>query len=223
MSSSPRRLAILASGGGTNLQAIADHLDGLGAASPVTIELVLSDRPESGALERARACGLAAVALPRGNDEAMLEQLERHHITHIALAGYLRLVPLSVVKAYHGRMLNIHPALLPAFGGPGMYGRKVHEAVLAAGVRVCGPTVHFVDERYDEGPIVAQWPVPVREGDTVETLAARVLIAEHRIYPQCVAALCAGTLHLETDGEVIGAPPFTFTRFVPAEGTDPHT
>ncbi len=217
------RLALLASGGGSNLQAIADHLDALGAASPATIELVLSDRADAGALERARARGVAAVHVPRGADDSMLAELERHRITHIALAGYLRLIPHEVVKAYHGRMLNVHPALLPAFGGPGMYGRKVHEAVLAAGVRVSGPTVHFVDERYDEGPIVAQWPVPVREGDTVETLAARVLIAEHRIYPQCVAALCAGTLHLEVDGEVVGAPPFTFTRFVPAEGTDPHT
>jgi phosphoribosylglycinamide formyltransferase 1 len=99
------------------------------------------------------------------------------------LAGYLRLVPAAIVRRWEGRMLNVHPALLPAFGGKGMYGRRIHEAVLAARSTVTGVTVHLVDEHFDEGPIVAQWPVPVHPGDTPESLAARVLAAEHRLYP----------------------------------------
>ena len=105
------------------------------------------------------------------------------------LAGWLQLVPSEVVARYHGRMVNVHPALLPAFGGKGMYGKRVHQAVIAAGARVSGATVHLVDERYDEGAILAQWPVPVLPGDTPETLAARVLAVEHRILPLAVEAL----------------------------------
>jgi formyltetrahydrofolate-dependent phosphoribosylglycinamide formyltransferase len=221
VSPTPHRLAILASGGGTNLQAIAEHFDSLGREAPATLALVVSDREGAGALERARARGTEALYLPRDRDSHLLAELQRRSITHIALAGYLRLVPADVVAFFRGRILNIHPALLPAFGGRGMYGRRVHEAVLAAGVRVSGATAHFVDERYDEGPIAAQWPVPVRDGDSTESLSLRVLRAEHRIYPPCVAALCAGTMHLELDGTVTGAPPFLFTRFVPAEGTGP--
>jgi phosphoribosylglycinamide formyltransferase-1 len=212
---------VLASGGGSNLQAIIDHLGAAGASTPTSLELVVSDRAAAGALERARSRGIAAVHLPREREHTLLEALERHRITHVALAGYLRLIPADVVAAYRGRMLNIHPALLPAFGGPGMYGRRVHEAVIASGVRVSGPTVHLVDERYDEGAIVAQWPVPVRDDDTVDSLAARVLAVEHRIYPPCVAALCAGELRLEPDGSVSGAPHYLFARFIPADGAAP--
>jgi len=107
----------------------------------------------------------------------------------VALAGYLRLVPDAVIRRYRGRIVNIHPALLPAFGGKGMYGMHVHRAVIAAGCSITGVTVHHVDERYDEGRPIAQWPVPVLHGDTPETLAARVLRIEHALYPLAVEAL----------------------------------
>jgi folate-dependent phosphoribosylglycinamide formyltransferase PurN len=106
----------------------------------------------------------------------------------VVLAGYLKLVPADTVSAFDGRMVNIHPALLPAFGGPGMYGIRVHRAVLASGATVSGATVHLVNAEYDRGPIVAQWPVPVQPGDTPEALAARVLQVEHRLLPAVVLA-----------------------------------
>jgi folate-dependent phosphoribosylglycinamide formyltransferase PurN len=102
-------------------------------------------------------------------------------------------------------MINVHPALLPAFGGPGMYGARVHAAVIAAGARVSGPTVHFVSEHYDEGAIIAQWPVPVHANDSADTLAARVLAVEHKLYPLCVRAVASGHIVLGPDGRVHGA------------------
>lgn len=206
---------MFASGGGSNLQAILDHLDQLGAAAPAEVVLVVSDRAEAGALKRARQRDVAAVHLPRDQSAALLPLLEQHGATMIALAGYLRLVPPDVVAAFGGRMLNVHPALLPAFGGAGMYGARVHQAVLASGARVSGPTVHFVDERYDEGAIIAQWPVPVRTDDTPETLGARVLAVEHRIYPWAVAAVASGAVRLGADGRLARAPEFDFDIFLP--------
>lgn len=186
------RLAVFASGGGSNLQALLDRF----ADTPhVRIALVVSDRVDAGALTRASAAGVARVHVPvAGRAEAdvardTLEALAGHDINLLALAGYLRLVPPAVVAEYRGRILNIHPALLPAFGGPGMFGRRVHQAVLDAGCRVTGATVHYVDERYDEGRIIAQWPVPVLRGDTAATLAARVLSIEHRLYPAVIDAI----------------------------------
>ena len=191
------RLAVFASGGGSNLQAILEHFDRLGATAPGVVALVLSDRKAAGALERARARGIPAVWLPKDRQWEMEATLREHGITHIALAGYLRLIPPAVVRAYEGRMVNVHPALLPAFGGPGMYGHHVHEAVVRAGARTSGPTVHFVSERYDEGAIIARQEVPVLADDTPETLAARVLNAEHALYPRIVAELCAGRLAMD--------------------------
>ncbi len=121
----------------------------------------------------------------------MIATLEEAGIEVIFLAGYLRLVPAPVVQRWGGRILNIHPALLPAFGGAGMWGNHVHAAVLEAGVRVSGATVHLVDEAYDRGQILAQWPVEVRGDDTPETLAARVIAVEHRLYPRAADHLCA--------------------------------
>jgi folate-dependent phosphoribosylglycinamide formyltransferase PurN len=120
----------------------------------------------------------------------LLGVLERHRIDVVLLAGYLKLVPPEVVRRYDGRMLNIHPALLPKFGGKGMYGMRVHRAVLAAGEAVSGATVHLVDEEYDRGAVVAQRRVPVLAGDTPEALAARVLEVEHRLYPAAVDHVC---------------------------------
>jgi phosphoribosylglycinamide formyltransferase 1 len=189
----PARIAVLASGGGTNLQSLLDRFNA--AASPVArVELVIGSRAGIGALSRAAAAGVATeVVDPRSEPEplaaGMLRLLEAARIDLVVLAGYMHLVPESVVAHYRGRMLNIHPALLPAFGGVGMYGMRVHRAVLDSGARVSGATVHQVDERYDEGRIVAQWPVPVLRGDTAETLAARVLRAEHLLLPAAVESL----------------------------------
>ena len=191
------RIAVLASGGGTNLQALIDRFHG-GASDAARVELVVGSRAGIGALERAERAGIAARVLDArvlGADafrDALAAALEAHRIDLVVLAGWLQLVPREVVARYHGRMVNVHPALLPAFGGRGMYGMRVHQAVVAAGVRVSGATVHLVDERYDEGAIVAQWPVPVLPGDTAQTLAARVLAVEHRILPLAVEALARG-------------------------------
>lgn len=215
MTSSRARVAVLASGGGSNLQAIHDYLEDRGPDAPAEIALVVSDRVSAGALDRASGWDVPAVHLPKERHDALGALLAEHGVTHVALAGYLRLVPEDVVRAFAGRMLNVHPALLPAFGGPGMYGQRVHAAVLAAGARVSGPTVHFVTPRFDEGAIIAQWPVPVRTDDTPERLASRVLAVEHRIYPWCVAAVAAGQITLGDDGRARGAPPFDFDLFAP--------
>ncbi|WP_420128442.1 phosphoribosylglycinamide formyltransferase [Longimicrobium sp.] len=188
------RIAVLASGGGTNLQALIDRFNG-DPAAPARVELVVGSRAGIGALERAERAGIDAVALeartlgPEAFGRALAEALDAHRIDLMVLAGWLQLVPGEVVRRFHGRMINVHPALLPAFGGHGMYGMRVHRAVIESGVRVSGATVHFVDEAYDEGAIIAQWPVPVLPGDTPEALAARVLAVEHRILPLAVEAL----------------------------------
>jgi formyltetrahydrofolate-dependent phosphoribosylglycinamide formyltransferase len=178
------RLAVCVSGRGSNLLALIDALD----RSPLAqVVLVLSNRPDTPALELARERGIHAVALTDYRDPfEWLARLSAEGVDLVVLAGYLKLVPAEVIAAYRGRVLNIHPALLPAFGGPGMYGKRVHEAVLASGARMSGATVHLVDEEYDRGEILAQARVPVLPGDTPETLAARVLEAEHRLLPAVV-------------------------------------
>lgn len=184
--------AVFASGSGTNLQSLLDHE---ASSSAYRVEMVVSDRPDAGALDRARRAGRAAEVLPveKGSgavSDRMLELLESRGVEAVFLAGYLRLVPEPVVAAFRRRMLNIHPALLPAFGGKGMYGLRIHRAVLDAGCRVTGVTIHYVDEEYDSGTILAQWPVPVRPDDTPESLAARVLAVEHVLYPRAADHLC---------------------------------
>ena len=201
------RIAVLASGGGSNLQAIIDLLGSLGESRRGDVVLVASNRPDAGALDRARRAGIAGVVLrsPHAPDGADLaDVLDAHRVALVALAGYMRLVPREVTAAYHGRMLNVHPALLPDFGGPGMYGARVHRAVLAAGAALSGPSVHFVDEVYDHGAVIAQWPVPVLPQDDDHALAARVLRAEHLLYPRVVHAVAAGEVRLGDDGRVLG-------------------
>ena len=179
MTPPPVRLAVLVSGGGTNLLALLDALADSGVAR---VARVVSSRPDAGALERARQRGVPATVLSHPADAAeVITSLGDAEL--IALAGYLKRVPPAAVARFALRMINIHPALLPAFGGPGMYGRRVHQRVLASGAAISGATVHYVDEEYDRGPIIAQWPVPVRPGDTPDTLAARVLKVEHRLLP----------------------------------------
>jgi formyltetrahydrofolate-dependent phosphoribosylglycinamide formyltransferase len=207
------RIAVLASGGGSNLQALLDHFAQLGEARAGDIVLVAADRADAGALDRARRAGIRTALLtskrtPHGRDLA--ELLAAHDVDLVALAGYLQLVPADVTRRFAGRLLNVHPALLPDFGGPGMYGARVHRAVIAAGARTSGPSAHFVDDVYDHGPVIARWPVPVKPGDDERTLAARVLRAEHLLYPRVVQAVAAGDVRLTSDGRV--DPPFVLDR-----------
>lgn len=188
------RIAVFASGGGSNLQAILDYLAARGDSRGSDVVLVASDRPDAGALARARRSRIpeAVMRSPRVPDGSeVLELLRRHQADFIALAGFLKLIPKEILAEFPGRIVNIHPALLPAFGGPGMYGERVHRAVLMAGARVSGATVHYVDEEYDRGTILAQWPVPVLADDSIQTLAARVLKVEHVLYPRVVDAVAS--------------------------------
>lgn len=192
MTRTPLNVAVFASGGGTNFQALLDHQ----AAQSLWRVAVLVMNREAGAAQRAQAAG-APVRIVATKDvpaeavaERTLEVLEEFDVDVILLSGYLRLLPAEVVRRYRGRILNIHPALLPAFGGKGMYGMNVHRAVVESGARESGATVHFVTEAYDDGDVLAQGRVPVVAGDTPEDLAARVLRVEHRLYPRAVDHLC---------------------------------
>lgn len=207
------RIAVLASGGGSNLQALIDYFAQLGEMRGGDIVLVAADRPDAGALDRARRAAIptaliASTRAPDGGDLSSL--LAAQDIDLLVLAGYLQHVPAEVTRRYAGRVLNVHPALLPDFGGPGMYGARVHRAVLAAGARSSGPSVHFVDDVYDHGPVIARWTVPVRHDDDEHSLAARVLRAEHLLYPRVVQAVAAGDVRLTADGRV--DPPFSLDR-----------
>jgi phosphoribosylglycinamide formyltransferase-1 len=183
------RVAVAVSGRGSNLQAL---LRALGPGAPARVVLVLSDRPDAGALERAREHGVPAEVLSDPADAAeWLTRLERHGSELVVLAGYLKLVPAPIIVRFRDRILNIHPALLPAFGGKGMYGHRVHEAVLASGAQESGATVHLVDEAYDHGLVLGQARVPVLPDDTPDRLAARVLAVEHRLLPAAVLAAAA--------------------------------
>ena len=196
------RIAVLCSGGGTNVQALIDaqeagQIDG-------EIVLVLSNASKAYALERARKHGIEAKFISKkqaGSDEAfndaILAELRRVGAELVVLAGYLPIVGAQVVRAYEHRIINIHPALIPAFCGPGMYGHHVHEAVLAYGAKISGATTHFVDEQVDHGGVIMQASVPVLEDDTPDTLAARVLTVEHRILPESVSLFCAGKLGVD--------------------------
>jgi len=179
---------VLVSGGGTNLQAL---LDALHESRIAQVVRVISNRPDAGALARARRAGVATTVLRNVNDPGeLVTALGDAQL--VVLAGYLKLVHASVVARFRGRMINIHPALLPDFGGPGMYGRRVHEAVLASGAKESGATVHLVDEEFDRGEIIGQERVPVEPGDTPDALAARVLAAEHKLLPKVVLDLAKG-------------------------------
>jgi phosphoribosylglycinamide formyltransferase/phosphoribosylglycinamide formyltransferase-1 len=183
----PSRLAVLASGRGSNLQAIIEHFDNLARERVARVALVASNRADSPALIRAATASIDIAHFNAADDGSeLLALLRKFRIDLVVLAGYLKRIPPKVIRAYAGRIVNIHPALLPAFGGEGMYGARVHEAVIASGARETGVTVHIVDDEYDRGPIVAQWRVPVNQSDTAESLAARVLNVEHVVYPRAV-------------------------------------
>jgi len=196
-----KRIAVLASGGGSNSEALAAYLAGLGSGAPAGVVLVASHRTTAGALERAakRNIATALIANP-ANAEAMLALLAEHQVDLIVLAGYLKQIPKAVTDTFRGRIVNIHPAMLPRHGGDGMYGIRVHQAVIAAGDTQSGATVHFVDAQYDRGATIVKGLVAVLPGDTPDALAARVLIAEHFILPRAVHALALGSIRIAADG-----------------------
>lgn len=181
------KIAVLASGGGTNLQAMLEFNEQRGHLAAGRIVLVASNRPAAGALDRARKASIPAEVFVANDDgSALLGMLEAHGVELIVLAGYLKRIPPAVIRSFHRKIINVHPGLLPEFGGAGMYGARVHEAVIASGARTTGVTAHFVDDEFDHGPRIAEWRIPVLEGETAESLAARVLQVEHIVYPRVV-------------------------------------
>jgi phosphoribosylglycinamide formyltransferase-1 len=195
-------IAVLCSGNGSNLQVLLDHAASgdLGAR----IAWVAGNNSRAYALERARRAGVPAfhVSTKTEGSEAgvakrLIELVKEHHVETLVLAGYMRTVPNGLLAQLPNRVVNIHPSLLPAFGGQGMYGHHVHEAVIARGAQWSGVTVHLVTEDYDEGPILWQRPVAVQCGDTAEALAARVLKVEHDTLWRVIRALSEGRIHFE--------------------------
>jgi phosphoribosylglycinamide formyltransferase-1 len=195
-------IAVFASGRGSNFQAILDAIDvGL---LPAQIVVLISNKSDAGAMEIARTHNISTRHLSQlmysseeAMADAMLEVLEENRADFIALAGYLKKIPAQVIRQYRNRIVNIHPALLPSFGGEGMYGHRVHEAVIAKGEKVSGATVHVVDEEYDRGPIVLQKTVVVLPNDTPDSLAAKVLKIEHEIFPLALKAFAEGRVRIE--------------------------
>jgi phosphoribosylglycinamide formyltransferase-1 len=195
-------LGFLASHGGSNMQAIIDACKA-GRLDAVP-RVVISNNAGAVALQRARAAGIphyhiSAASHPgAAEDAAILQALRAHDVDTVVLAGYMKKLGPLTLAAFRGRTLNIHPALLPRHGGQGMYGKRVHEAVLRAGDRVTGVTVHLVDDQYDHGPILAQCEVPVVAGDTADSLAERVLRQEHRLYAETLQRISQGLIALQS-------------------------
>jgi phosphoribosylglycinamide formyltransferase-1 len=193
---------VFASGGGTNFQSLLDRR----ASGDLHVDFVLfvGNNSSAQAFERARSHDIPTVHIAPSHfdDEAaytgrLLEILKEHQVEVIALAGYMKMIPSEVIRTYRNRILNIHPALLPAFGGKGLYGKKVHQAVLDYGAKVTGVTVHFVDEQYDHGPVIMQNTVKVLDGDDAESLAARVLKVEHDTYWRALELVAQGAVKVE--------------------------
>lgn len=197
-------IGVLVSGGGTNLQKLIDAQNA-GQIQNGVLRVVIASRPDAFALERAKKAGIEAVALCRKDypdvgtySQALIDALRERNVELVVLAGFLTITGENFVRAFENRILNVHPALLPAFGGKGYYGLHVHEAVLQRGVKVTGATVHFVNEVCDGGPIVLQKAVEVKEGDTPETLQRRVMEeAEWILLPKAVSLFCEGKLTVE--------------------------
>lgn len=197
-------IAVFVSGGGTNLQALIDARNA-GAIKNGRLALVLSSSPDAFALTRAEQQNIPREVLCRKDfansaeyDKALLEILSRYDISLIVLAGFLSILSPEIIRCYRGRIINVHPALIPSFCGKGFYGLRVHEAALEYGVKLTGATVHFVDEIPDGGPIILQKAVPVLEGDTPESLQRRVMKeAEWQLLPEAVSLFCEGRLQIE--------------------------
>jgi len=209
MSRNALNIAVFGSGRGSNFQAILRAME-TGKLSGARIVLVVSNNPGAGILEIARNHGIPALPLSEkqfpGEEQFvsnLLHALSEHDVNFIVLAGYMKRLHPRLIQAYRNAIVNIHPALLPKFGGKGLYGMHVHEAVIAAGEKISGATVHIVDEEYDHGPIVLQQPVQVHSSDTPESLAARVLEIEHEIYPKAIRWFTEGRVTVrESEVEV---------------------
>lgn len=186
------KLVVLASGSGTNFQSIIDAVNS-GEIRNSEISGLITNNPQAGAIDRARKASIPFFILPasaeQSTDEELKKLLNQLNPDLVILAGYLKKIPGDVVNSWEGKIINIHPALLPKFGGKGFYGMNVHRAVINSGDDVTGCTVHFVNEIYDDGKIIAQKEVPVKPGDTPESLAKRVLHAEHELYPKTIQKL----------------------------------
>jgi phosphoribosylglycinamide formyltransferase-1 len=194
------RIAILASGNGTDCEAVLDAVE-RGQIRDAVVALVIADRP-AGVLERARRHGIPGLLIDRrlgkaAGDVILRSTLESSDIDVIVCAGYLSVLDPATVARWRNRIINVHPSLIPAFCGHGFYGEHVHQAVLDAGVKVTGVTVHFVDEGTDTGPIILQEAVPVLDDDDAASLGARVLEVEHRLLPQAVELCCRGRLSVD--------------------------
>jgi len=194
-------IAVFASGRGSNLMAILKAIEEGKLKARVVV--VISNKSSAGALEIARSKGIDALHISRrqfSSDreyaDKILSELRKRNVELIVLAGYMKKIPAEVVSEYRNRILNIHPALLPSFGGQGMYGINVHKAVIESGVKITGVTVHIVDEEYDHGPIVLQRAVEVKDDDTPETLAERVLKVEHEVYPEAIRLFVEGKVNV---------------------------
>jgi phosphoribosylglycinamide formyltransferase-1 len=195
-------IAVFASGRGSNFQAILNAIDT--GFLPARITVLISNKSDAGAFEIAHKHNIPAQHLSQkmfSSEEAladaMLEVLEKHNTEFIALSGYLKKIPAQVIRQYRNRIINIHPALLPSFGGAGMYGRYVHEAVIARGEKVSGASVHLVDEEYDRGPIIVQKSLNIAPDDTPDSLAAKILKIEHEIFPLALKAFAEGRVKIE--------------------------
>lgn len=203
------KLAVLVSGGGTNLQAIMDAIDN-GTITNAKIEVVISNNQNAYALERAKQHGIEALCISpkefenrEAFNKAFLEKLDSFGVDLVVLAGFLVVIPETMIQKYRNRIINIHPSLIPAFCGTGYYGLKVHEGALARGVKVTGATVHFVDEGTDTGPIILQKPVMIEQGDTPEVLQRRVMEqAEWKILPQAIDLIANGKVEV-IDGKTV--------------------
>lgn len=196
-------IAVFASGRGSNFKAVLEKIQS-GEIPNTNIAVVISNSSTAGALEIARSHSLPAIHCSRtkfGSDEEFTERLRsllsEYGVNLIILAGYMKLMPLEIVRQYRHRILNVHPALLPAFGGTGMYGHHVHEAVIAYGAKISGATVHLVDEEYDHGPVVLQECVAVETDDSPDSLSKKVLKIEHRILPEAVKLFAEGRIQVQ--------------------------
>lgn len=202
----PLKLAVLISGGGTTLRNLIAKIDA--GALPAEISVVVSSNPQARGLEYAAAAGIPAVAAERRTfastdafSDAVFAPCRQHQVDLVVMAGFLKLV--RIPEDFRGRVVNIHPSLIPAYCGAGFYGLRVHAAVLEAGEKYSGCTVHFVDDHYDHGPIIVQRQVPVLPGDSPESLAMRVFEAECEAYPEAIRLIAAGRVRLEGDRVII--------------------
>jgi phosphoribosylglycinamide formyltransferase-1 len=196
-----KNIAVFASGRGSNFQVILANIrDGV---IPARVNLLITNKSDAGAIQTAQENNIPYRVFPAKKfpdaiayNDAILAELQQHEIDYVVLAGYLKLIGIQIVRAYENRIINIHPALLPSFGGKGMYGHHVHQAVYESGVKYSGPTVHLVNSEYDSGPIVMQQAVPLDDDDTPESIAAKVLRAEHDLFPRAVKMLVEERLEI---------------------------